>query len=316
MKLIISPLEAWRTYVSREFSYIISDLVATYGWQHLEIGQLWTGTGTLQDQLRNKFGQLPETILFYEGYELLQARARDIYRLSCRKFLFADDLHWWDEKMRQRKSVSFALCDGILATYGYAWDKFYPEFCETKKVTWVPHSASPDFMLQYNAEPNNSILLSGAVSGYYPLRQQMKALHAEGAYAITCHDHPGYFTGYDYDNNEKIGRGYANTINRHRAAFTDSLTFRYVVAKYFEIPATGALLLAEDAVSGPLSKLGFIENVHYLPVSQENLEEQIQYFLDEKNHEELDQIRRNGQELVWDRHKTSDRARQIDQACR
>ncbi|HEV7744735.1 MAG TPA: glycosyltransferase [Pyrinomonadaceae bacterium] len=313
MKLIIAPLEEWQTYVSREFSYVISDLVATYGWQHIESNKLWTGS--LQEQLIDEFGELPETILFYESYELLQARAREIYRLGCRKFLFADDLHWWIEEWRQRKLVSFALCDGVLSTYGYAWNKFFPEFCETKKVVWVPHSASPDFMLQYNAQPDNSILLSGAVNRFYPLRQQMKALHANGAYAISYHDHPGYFTGYDYDNDRSIGRGYANTINRHRAAFTDSLTFGYVVAKYFEIPATGALLLAENVLSDPLRELGFIENVHYVPVSQENMEEQIQYVLDEKNHEELDQIRRNGQKLVWDRHKTTDRARQIDIEC-
>jgi hypothetical protein len=88
-----------------------------------------------------------------------------------------------------------------------------------------------------------------------------------------------------------------------------------VVAKYFEIPATGALLLADDAVSGPLRELGFVEYKHYLPVSQENLEERIQYVLDESNHEELDEIRRNGQQLVWERHKTTDRARQISQEC-
>ena len=270
MKLIVSQLEAWTTYVSREFSYIISQLMSTYGWRHIEIDKLSNGRGAVQD-------------------------------------------HWWDDEMRQRKSVSFALCDGILSTYGYAWANFYPEFCGTKRVVWVPHSASPDFMLPYNPGPENSILLSGAISRYYPLRQKMKALR--GAYSIAFHEHPGYFTGYDYENHRNIGRGYAKTINRYRAAFTDSLIFGYVVAKYFEIPATGALLLAEDAVSGPLRELGFIENRHYVPVSTENLEEQIQYVLDEKNHEELDQIRRNGQQLVWDRHKTADRARQIDKEC-
>ncbi|MEP6819845.1 MAG: glycosyltransferase [bacterium] len=313
MKLIVSQLEAWTTYVSREFSYIISQLISTYGWRHIEIDKLWNGRGTVQDQLIDEFGELPDTIIFCEAYELLHAQARDIYRLGCRKFVFADDLHWWDDEMRQRKSVSFALCDGILSTYGYAWSRFYPEFCETKRVVWIPHSASPDFMLPYNPGPENSILLSGAMSRYYPLRQKMKAL--QGAYSIACHEHPGYFTGYDYENDQNIGRGYAKTINRYRAAFTDSLIFGYVVAKYFEIPATGALLLAEDAVSGPLRELGFIENRHYVPVSKENLEERIQYVLDEKNHEELDQIRRNGQELVWDRHKTADRARQIDKEC-
>lgn len=316
MKLIVSQLEAWTTYVSREFSFIISDLMSTYGWRHIEIDKLWKGTGTVRDQLIDEFGELPETIIFCEGYELLHEHAKDIYRLPCRKFLFADDLHWWDEDMRQRKLVSFALCDGILSTYGYAWAKFYPEFCETKRVVWIPHSASPDFMLPYNARAENSILLSGAISRHYPLRQKMKALHAEGAYAIACHDHPGYFTGYDYENNQHVGGGYAKTINRYRAAFTDSLTFGYTVAKYFEIPATGALLVAEDSVSGPLRELGFVENRHYVPVSRENLEEKLQYVLDERNHDELDQIRRNGQDLVWDRHKTADRARQIDQACR
>jgi hypothetical protein len=29
----------------------------------------------------------------------------------------------------------------------------------------------------------------------------------------------------------------------------------------------------------------------------------------------LDQIRKRGQELVWERHKSIDRARQIDAAC-
>ena len=315
MKLIVSQLEAWTSYVSREFHYIIADLMSIYGWQHIEIDQLWNGAGTIREQLIDEFGELPETIIFCEGYEVLYEHAKDIYPLNCRKILFADDLHWWDEDMRQKKLVSFALCDTILSTYGYAWTRFYPEFCNTKRVVWIPHSASPDFMLPFNPVSENSILLSGAISRYYPLRNKMKALHDEGAYSIACHDHPGYFTGYDYDNDQSIGRGYAKTINRYRAAFTDSLTFKYTVAKYFEIPATGALLLADDAVSGPLSELGFIENRHYVPVSRDNLEEKIRYVLDEENHEELDEIRRNGQALVWDRHKTADRARQIDEEC-
>jgi hypothetical protein len=316
MKLIVSQLEAWTSYVSREFHYIIRDLMSIYGWQHIEIDQLWNGTGTIREQLIAEFGELPETIIFCEGYEVLYEHAKDIYSLNCRKILFADDLHWWDEDTRQRKLVSFALCDTILSTYGYAWTRFYPEFCNTKRVVWIPHSASPDFMLPFNPVSENSILLSGAISRYYPLRNKMKALHDEGAYSIAWHDHPGYFTGFDYDNNQSVGRGYAKTINRYRAAFTDSLTFKYTVAKYFEIPATGALLLADDAVSGPLSELGFIANRHYVPVSGENLEEKIRYVLDEENHEELDKIRRNGQALVWERHKTADRARQIDEECR
>jgi hypothetical protein len=111
-----------------------------------------------------------------------------------------------------------------------------------------------------------------------------------------------------------VGPGYARKINQHRIAFTDCLTFKYVVAKYLEIPATGALLLADDAVSEPLKELGFIENTHYIPVSKENLEDRVQYVLDERNRGEVDRIRRSGQELVWKKHKTIDRARQINEA--
>jgi hypothetical protein len=99
-----------------------------------------------------------------------------------------------------------------------------------------------------------------------------------------------------------------------RVGFADSVSpFGYAVAKYFEIPATGALLLADDTVSAPLNELGFVANQHYVPVSLKNLEEQVQYVLAENNREELDKVRRNGQALVHQRHKSSDRARDINE---
>ena len=315
MKLLVSRLEDLRTFVSREFYFIMSELISTHGWQHIETSDFFDGSATLRDKLLSTFGEIPESILFWEGYEQIGAMATDVYSLKCRKFVLADDLHYWTDQARLTKAVGFALCGTVLATCGYAWDSFYPEFGGAKKVVWIPHSASPDFMLPYNPDAENSILLSGAIGHYYPLRQQMRELYDQGSYSIAYHQHPGYYTGYDYENDPSVGNGYAQTINRYRAAFADSLIYRYVVAKYFEIPATGALLLADDAVSGPLRELGFVAYKHYLPVSQENLEERIQYVLDESNHAELDEIRRNGQQLVWERHKTTDRARQISQEC-
>lgn len=315
MKLIVSQMRALSGYISREFHYVMTDLMNDYDWRQIDALQLLNAPGNIKDKLLNTFGELPEVILFWEGYELLPARFSDIYRLDCHKLIFADDLHWWSEQMRLRKLVSFGLCETILSPYAYLWPKFYPELAGAKRVVWIPHSASPDFLVAYNQSPENSLLLSGAVSQHYPLRQQVKELHAQQAYSIIYHGHPGYHCGYDHKGDENVGRGYAEKINRYRAGFTDSLIYGYVVAKYFEIPATGALLLADDAVSGPLKKLGFIENEHYLPVSKENLEERVQYVLDEANHEELDVIRRAGQELVQSSHKTSDRARSINEVC-
>lgn len=315
MKLIVSHLETVRTYVTREFYYIQTDLMSTYGWKHIEIRDLWNGAGTIRDKLIDKFGELPETILFWQAYEFLNAQTADIRRLDSHKLFFGDDLHWWNKEERKEQLASFALCETILSTYAYTLHKFYPELCGVKNAVWIPHSASPDFMLRYNEHPENAIFLSGVVNQFYPLRLRVKAFHDRGTYPIIVHQHPGYGE-FDFETNTSIGPGCARRLNSYRAAFTDASKHGYSVAKYFEIPATGSLLLADRAISLPLRSIGFIEDVHYIGVSNEDLEEKIEYALDESNHDELDQVRRNGQELVWRRHKTSDRARLIDETVR
>ena len=315
MKLIVSHLETLRTYVTREFYYVQTDLMSTYGWKHIEICNLWNGAGSLRQKLIDEFGELPETILFSQAYEFLNAHAAEIRTLDCHKLFFADDLHSWNDEMRQEQLDCFDLCQTILSTYAYNLDKFYPELSGVKNIVWIPHAASPDFMLQYNEQPQNAIFLSGAVNEHYPLRQRMKTLHDTGSFPIVVHQHPGYGE-FDFETNTNIGPGCARKMNSYRATFTDASEFGYSVAKYFEIPATGSLLLADRAVSGPLRKIGFIEGFHYIGVSNEDLEEKIEYVLDENNHRELDAIRKNGQELVWKTHKTSDRARLIDGICR
>jgi hypothetical protein len=315
MRLIVSHLEAIRTYVSRELYYIQRDLITTHGWRHIESNALWQRPGSLEQKLRAVFGKLPETIIFWEAYEIVHRHIYEMQRLRCRKFFFADDLHSWNRRMREMKTVVFAVSDVILSPYVYRWASLFPELSK-KQVVWVPHSASPDFMLSFNPGAENSIFLSGAINEAYPLRQRMLRLHRDGSYAIRYHRHPGYYCGYDYERDGRIGRGYAERIRQCRVGFADSVfPFAYLVAKFFEIPATGALLLADDTVGKHLEKLGFLAGKHYVPVSQENLAEQIEYVLSESNHDGLDQIRKQGQALVHEQHKTSDRARFIDAVC-
>jgi hypothetical protein len=315
MKLIVAEMEALRSYISREFFYVMKELIAAYNWEQIDTSQLWRAPGSLKSKLLDRFGELPEVVLFWEGYDFLRAHRTEILRLECRKSIWADDLHSRTATIRRNKVISFALCDTVLSTYGYIWASFYPDFWRTKKVVWIPHSASPDFMLDYNQSPANTVFLGGAISSHYPLRQKMMRLHSQGSYSITYHGHPGYHCSYNYEADENVGRGYAKKINRCRAGFTDCAKYKYVVAKHFEIPATGALLLADDALSGPLQKLGFRENQHYVSFCGKNLEAKIRHVLDNRNQEELDEIRRRGQKLVWERHKTSDRAREINDVC-
>src|SRR5262245_42576308 len=313
MKLIISELEERTRYTSREAAYIIRGLIRNHGWKQIETEELYYSSRSLKSLLLSKFQELPEVILCWEGYYLLNTRKREIDSLDCGKYILCDDLHGGEEHSEQELLDAFSMFNTILSTYAYVFDRFYPGLSQTKRIIWMPHSASPDFLLPFNEHPLNSIFLSGAVDYYYPLRLRMKALCRNGSYPIVIHEHPGYRCDFDHETHTSIGRGYAKRINTYRAAFTDASSYRYTVAKYFEIPATGSLLLADRAVSGPLSRIGFIEGVHYVGVSNDDLEENIEYVLDEHNHRELDQVRRNGQDLVWQRHKTSDRARSIDE---
>jgi hypothetical protein len=315
MKLIVSHLEAVRTYVTRELYCIQHDLITNHGWKHIEANALWHGAGSLEHKLRIALGELPELIIFWEAYELVYRHCREMQGLKCRKLFFADDLHAWTRRMREIKVIVFGVSEVILSPYVYRFASLYPELSR-KRTVWVPHSASADFMLPFNTHAENAIFLSGAINEAYPLRQRMLQLHRENSYAIKYHQHPGYYCGYDYGRDGRIGPGYAEKIRQCRVGFADSVfPFAYIVAKFFEIPATGALLLADDTVSEPLNKLGFVAGRHYVPVSKNNLESQIKYVLSESNHDELDQIRRNGQALVHEQHKTGDRARFINAVC-
>src|SRR5262249_3660444 len=143
-----------------------------HGWRHMDTSTLWKAPGTLQSTLLDAFGQLPEVILFWEGYHLLNTNEKSINALRCKKYIFIDDLHWRNLPMRVRKRRAFFMFDTILFTYGYAFYKFYPDVYRTNNIVWVPHSASPDFMRPYNECAENAIFLSGAINENYPLRQR------------------------------------------------------------------------------------------------------------------------------------------------
>lgn len=315
MKLIVSELDALSRYVSREFFHVMRGLIDGCGWSHVETDELRRDARPLRLILRERFGALPRVVLFWEGYDLICARAAELLELDCRKLVFADDLHSWDAPAKQAKRVSFLACDTVLAAYAYAFPQFFPDIADARRVVWTPHAASPDFLLPFDAHAANAVLLSGAINHHYPLRERMKALHDAGAHPVTLLQHPGYACDFDHERDARVGRGYAREINRHRAAFAASPRYGYLVAKYFEIPAAGALLLADDSMREPLARLGFAPGVHYLPVSPDDLERTLARVADAANHARLDDIRRAAQRLVRARHTTAHRARLIDEVC-
>jgi hypothetical protein len=165
-----------------------------------------------------------------------------------------------------------------------------------------------------NDAPAPSVFVSGAMNDLYPLRLEMRDLVRRRPELGTIHGHPGYFDAFDHATDSRVGRRYAEAMRQHLAAFTDCSRYLYVVAKHFEIPATGALLIADRAIASQLADLGFIDGVNYSSAGSD-LEEVVERVLDPRNREEIDAIRRRGHALIRERHTTRHRAQQIDAVC-
>src|SRR5262249_8848485 len=264
MRLIVAQLRCLDRYVSREFSFIIRELIDRYGWKQVELEDIWGDPRPLRDAILGRFDEEPEVILFWEGYGLINRHSRPIEALDWKKVILADDLHWIIEAARWSKLLAYLLCDVVIGTYAYRFEELYPEVSRLKRFVWSPHSASADFLLPFNEAAENAVFLSGAVNSAYPLRPMLWALTGPEGHRVVRHPHPGYHCGYDHRRAAAVGPAYARMLNRYRTSFTDGTIYRYTVAKVFEIPATGALLLVDSALRAPMQRLGFVDGEHYL----------------------------------------------------
>jgi hypothetical protein len=311
-KLFVGPIEALQRYVSREMFHTACVLVGDYGWDVIDGYSLPHDADGLPAMLRRQFGGVHDVVLFRESYGCVVHHARALTAAGARIYVMTDDLH----KRFARMSEALRLATGVLSTYAPRFSAFLPDVGDDH-VTWVPHAAGPDFLMPVAEEPESAIFVSGMMSGFfYPLRVKMLELASQRPEIARTHRHPGYQSTFDYNGDERVGRGYAGAMRRCLAAFTDSSRFRYLVAKHFEIPATGALLVAERAARPQLAALGFVDGEHYVSADAHDLRDVVDYVLDDRNRPEIDAIRRAGHALVHERHTTRVRAQQIDSVCR
>lgn len=310
-KVVISPIIELRRYVSRELFATYALLEREHGWALMDVYDVKNSDEPLTEMLRRRFGSVPGVVLFREAYRDLLRHVRGLVDAGTRVYVMTEDLHHGFEGM----GLALRVADGILCPYAPRLAHFYPDH-DPARVTWCPHAAGPDFLLEPNDDPRPMVFVSGMLDRrYYPLRVAMAGLARRRPELACVHEHPGYGWSFDYDRDERIGRGYAQAMRSCLAAFTDASRLLYIVAKHFEIPATGALLIAERAAAPQLERLGFIDGTHYVSASADDLEAVVERVLDPRRREEVDAIRRRGHRLVHERHTVRDRAHLIDSVC-
>ncbi len=244
----------------------------------------------------------PDFILINEYGETNSPLITGLDRLTIPYSVYLHDLHYQIEKRRQR--LQHANPQYIFSYYRDRFFDYFPEFRD--RLIWLPHHANLQIFRDYGEKKWIDALLMGSIHPHiYPLRTKiLKTLRCRKGFVF--HPHPGY-RNFHPKENALVGERYAKEINRAKLFLTCDSKFHYPINKYFEVLACKTLLLAPT--SPELEDLGFIPNQHFVPITFDDFQEKIDYYLQQDA--ERERIAQAGFEMVRAKHSTEKRVKQF-----
>lgn len=299
MLYIISYLLHWEEYLSAEFLNLLHAMRDEWGWQLLRAPE-W-----------QKAIRVPgNTILFFECYPLVQEHAETIKAYPGRKLFYTDDFHFFEAGTREMKTNVWCNFRTMLCSNAHTFHQLYPEY-EDRWVVNFPHCANDDFLLEMNPDPLPRALLTGYLHSSYPQRMDAFWLsQQDDTIPLDYLYHPGYLDEYKHVG--KKGKDFAQHLWRYLACVTDGGMFNYILAKNFEIPAVGALLITHNKLHDVLAMNGFLVGVHYISYGNAiELEERVRWAVAPENREAVNAMRAAGWGLIRHRHTTRHRAHEL-----
>jgi hypothetical protein len=321
-KTIVFPVSSKRNSVVSFPDEFLSALEKK-GWKVLNSDTQIKNSDPLID-IRNSTGfERPDIVAFYmtEMSGIDGGSSHYFYKtwkkLSDAQFLKVSILEDFNFPFQISNASYFCqYADVILVRYPEALKQIVPD-CQ-KPVFHFPHSASQSYFqakLDFK-DKESAVLLSGAIrERWYPLRVKALSLFRSGQSEIAYREHPGYEPGKDPVVEAK---SYAAQISKHEIALTGAgmgiaLAAPYILAKHFEIPATGTVVVTDKFVVPLMERLGFIENEHYLTSTPETLKADIPRWLAPENKANMQRIGAAGQKLVAERHTLERRVAEFEQ---
>jgi hypothetical protein len=194
----------------------------------------------------------------------------------------------------------FDRYDVILSPSKEYFEMLYPEYVE--KMVVFPDFISPKE--RYSNLPVeskfNKCLLSGAYNPAVYLIRDYIIKNGDGNKIV--HVPPPYFGEHQF-----IGDNYAKLLNMFYCCVTESGIIPYVVTKCFEIAASGSLLLTN--IVSDMDTFGFIPNIHYIPITKENVLDTIYEVLD--NPDRYFMIKGEAKNMILSNHTVDNRIEQL-----
>eukprot|EP01135_Chromosphaera_perkinsii_P007080 Nk52_evm19s684 gene=Nk52_evmTU19s684 len=260
-----------------------------------------------------KIDKDPEIIAFHYLQEV-EHRWKDISSHPAYKFAWLHDLNY-PEHINSAIKYSRSWLHATFPTYAETFtDLVSPEVYKGKPLPmpkcFVISNAAPDeFIREQRYDKFSSkvkkALLSGSVSKkWYSLRYEGVQLIKQNFPLIERVAGSG--AGLNGTDPSANAVAYSKLINKYRLAIagsTDEEKRRpYILAKTFEIPASGTAMIHDLFMVPYLREEGFEPYVHYIPATVETLSDVIEEWLQPEKEEKLKEITFAGQRLVMERH--------------
>jgi len=219
---------------------------------------------------------------------------------------YFEDLHCWaSEECQKNKDILFDRFDVIIGAGIEAFKKGYPQY--VSKYIHFPYFFFPYekyAKLQILPNPIMKCLMLGSINRYYPLREHIKN-HKTSQLEIMLPRVP--FKKYP----ELLNKYYCAIATG--GSYRDDIRLQGVedapVSKYFEIPAAGVLMLAEEL--SELGVMGLEAGVHYVPITKANVFSQIRNVLSDP--EGYMEMRVKAMAIVRKRHSDLNRVEQFQE---
>jgi len=164
----------------------------------------------------------------------------------------------------------------VLSPYPHSFKQLWPQYID-KLVPFyhfVVEGHLPEYDEDVFGDRERKVLLAGRVSYTYPLR--MWLFKNRKRESISYLHHPGY----NYvATNAIIDDRFMAHISKHMGAFATSSHYKYLSAKYLEIPATGTCMFAEQIPE--LNVIGMVPMIHYIPITKDNVFDVLEWALND-----------------------------------
>lgn len=308
-KVVVFPVE-FRKSIAGFIDELMEGLEKK-GWRILDSASQIETSDPVAD-IQKATGRKPDIVLFFIlRNTLLDKWEKALKTADFTKLVLVEDIHYQQDVVPTIRALKFA--DAFFARYPEAFSNVV--FPTSPQCFAYYHGASRQFFKAEKYNPIPKLFVSGATRPeLYPLRLPVLKSSLKTHGLIAEYQHPGYDLNKDP---QKTMLEYGMQISKYTLAlagvgFGPELFASYIIAKHFEIPATGTAMLTDSIAIPMLEKLGFVEGKHYITASPDNIVSVVKTWLSSGRSEQLAEIAKAGQELIKSRHTIEHRVNELD----